>query len=140
RPAERERNADHPFAAHHADLERAVALDRDQQRDEGIVGEVDVPRGVAGLVEHLAELERHALKAAFQAPVGGRGQRGEQAVCGMRARDAGDNGSGLTASVRKWTDGRRSRSCPVSRAYCELRMRRAYSIPRSAAAVYASAL
>ena len=89
--------AQHALAPHHADLEARLALDGGHQRDEGIDREVDIARGLAGLAQHAAELQRH------------------------RSTDRQAAASGLGAEAERSDDSRRRPQQPPS--HCRLRRR-----------------
>src|SRR2546428_5803981 len=80
--AERQRNADHAFAADQADLERKPALHQRQQRNHAVGRKIHVANRLAWLVEHVAEHEGDRLQAGEQVAVGPGRQRGQHAVPG----------------------------------------------------------
>jgi hypothetical protein len=106
--AQRERNADHAFAADHADFQGHVVVHHRQQRNQRIAGKVDMPDLLPGLVEHVAELQLDPLQTGTQAPVVLAGQRSKQAVGNFSVRcvhSHGEQGWGEQpgASVRQGT-------------------------------------
>ncbi len=80
RDSQRQRDAHHALAADQPHFEGEVAVDQDQQRDERVVGKVDVPDRLAGLIEHVAEAERDRFQVGKQALVIGARQRGKYLV------------------------------------------------------------
>ncbi len=74
--AHEECHPDHAFVADHGDLGGSAVLHDVEERDNGVGREVDVPHGVARLIQDLPELQGHQLQVR------------EHALCGL-ARQCG---------------------------------------------------
>ncbi|MNR17659.1 hypothetical protein D3C85_1343370 [compost metagenome] len=60
-------NADQAFIADHRNLGRGAVLHHIQQRHDGVGGEVDMPQGATGLIEHFAQWQLDQFEVGEQA-------------------------------------------------------------------------
>ena len=85
---QRERNADHAFAAYQADFQRLVPVHQRQQGDSRVIGKVDVLYPLPGFIHHFAVSQHNLLHVVDQRPIVFARQRGEQAIgCGCFLRN-----------------------------------------------------
>jgi hypothetical protein len=79
-PTHEQRDADETFVADHRDLRRRAVGQHVQQRHDGIGRKRHVAQEIAGLVQDLAERQRHEPQVRVQSFAFRRGQRSQQVV------------------------------------------------------------